>query len=632
MRVVWIACVVLAGAFVHTASADPRQDRARAEQICAAREPGCDWLATLSSLERATVVRALTARGYELEAQPWGKTIGHVRVYNEDVFAEGTALIKFFNKFHVTTKENAVRQEVVVSPGEVWDQLRIDETARRLRDPLWTTVIVVLPVKSAEPGKVDALVVTRDIWSLRLNTNYTYQLGTLTNLSITLSENNFLGQRNVVALGLNMDQGAIATGPLFINKNVFGQHYVLAARVDAIYTRRALFDERVLNREGSRSSVTLTKELWRLSEKWGGNLSFAHSNSIARTFNGLDLRQLRCPLDGSRCFNPRATDPPPPDDEPLLPRTFSLRNWSASVEATRRWGAQWKQQVSIGQTVSNRRSAPLASFPGDDVQRASFIRDVLPRSELISAPFVQYTVFTPRFRMLRNINTYDLAEDVRYGPVLDTSLSFGTRLLGGDRNFLTGVLNLSYTMPWCRDGFVRTGVGIGGRAQTSGFTDDDTDGLRFIDNTASATLRAVSPTYGWARVVAEASFSTRWNDTQNSFFTLGGADNGLRGFQINELFGARTGDRRMLAQVEVRTVPRPIWVLRAGAVAFYEVGSVADTLRDVRLHHDVGVGLRMLIPQTSRELFRFDLAVPLDSTGATQAGQLRFTAGFDSAF
>jgi len=34
-----------------------------------------------------------------------------------------------------------------------------------------------VPVKSAEPGKVDVLVVTRDIWSLRLNTQYTFQEG-----------------------------------------------------------------------------------------------------------------------------------------------------------------------------------------------------------------------------------------------------------------------------------------------------------------------------------------------------------------------------------------------------------------------------------------------------------------------
>jgi len=42
-----------------------------------------------------------------------------------------------------------------------------------------------------------------------------------------------------------------------------------------------------------------------------------------------------------------------------------------------------------------------------------------------------------------------------------------------------------------------------------------------------------------------------------------------------------------------------------------------------------GVGLRALIPQTSRELFRFDLAFPLDGAFA---GTPRFIAAFESAF
>jgi hypothetical protein len=81
---------------------------------------------------------------------------------------------------------------------------------------LETSVVVVIPVTSAQEGKVDMLVVTRDIWSLRLNTQYTFQQGSLTNLSIALSENNFLGRRSVFAAGFTMDQGAIATGPITV--------------------------------------------------------------------------------------------------------------------------------------------------------------------------------------------------------------------------------------------------------------------------------------------------------------------------------------------------------------------------------------------------------------------------------
>src|SRR5439155_9438298 len=120
--------------------------------------------------------------------------------------------------------EKAVRDELPIHAGEVWDSDRVAEGARILHDPLYSSVVALLPIKSSEPGKVDLLVVTRDVWSLRFNTQYTFQQGSLTNLSISISENNFLGHRDVLAAAALMDQGSLAFGPLFINKNLLGKH------------------------------------------------------------------------------------------------------------------------------------------------------------------------------------------------------------------------------------------------------------------------------------------------------------------------------------------------------------------------------------------------------------------------
>src|SRR5262249_46492046 len=140
----------------------------------------------------------------------------------EDVFAEPAPLLWIANYLHYTTRESAIRDELTINPGEVWDQDRVEESARRLRDPLWSSVVVAFPVKSIDPKQVDLFVVTRDVWSIRLNTKYTIQgmPAKLTDLSISLSENNFLGNRDVVAGALTMDQGSIAIGPVFIDKNL----------------------------------------------------------------------------------------------------------------------------------------------------------------------------------------------------------------------------------------------------------------------------------------------------------------------------------------------------------------------------------------------------------------------------
>jgi hypothetical protein len=615
----WIVCGVLAIASV--AAADTREDRARAEQVCLARDPTCDWVAALSSLERLTVVHALTARGYTVEPSPWGKVVGAIRVYNEDVFPEQNRVLQFFNHFHVTTKEFAIAREVVISPGEVWDQARVEETARRLRDPLWSSVVVVLPVASSEPGKVDVLVVTRDVWSLRLNTKYTVQQGSLTNLSVALSENNFLGTRTVFAAGFLMDQGAVATGPIFINRNLLGKRLSLSARVDLIFNRDDLIGDRTFTREGSQSSISVSRPLFSLASQWGTGVSFSHRNAIERSFQGLDLFQVDCinTVDG-RCV---AAEPGAPD---TIGFQYAIKRWNVAASAVRQWGTKIKHQVSIGHRVDDQHREPLGSFPGDATERQAFINS-LPRSELTSTPFITYGLFTPTFKTLRNVSTYELAEDTRLGPDFDVAYAVGAKILGSDVNFQTGSWSLGWAFPWCRDGVVRPSVGMSTRYQNIDRDGDGTKQHEFIDNTASASFRVVTPTYKIASIVALMSVATRWNDTVSSAFGSFsiGSDNGLRGFQINQFRGQRLAS----GQFEVRTVARLFWRVAVGSVLFYDVGSAALTFKEMQLHHDVGAGLRMLIPQNGRDVFRFDLAIPLDGNAR---GTPRFIAAFESAF
>jgi hypothetical protein len=61
VRSLRVLCAIFAGTTL--ASGDSRLDRQLAEQRCLAKEPTCDWLGTLSSLERASVTRGIAKRG-----------------------------------------------------------------------------------------------------------------------------------------------------------------------------------------------------------------------------------------------------------------------------------------------------------------------------------------------------------------------------------------------------------------------------------------------------------------------------------------------------------------------------------------------------------------------------------------
>jgi hypothetical protein len=576
-------------------------DRETAEEQCAAHDPSCDWIATLSSLERASVVRALVSRGYELEPSPWNKVVGAIHVYNEEVFAEGGRVLRFFNHFHVTTKESTVRAEAVIAPGEVWDQRRIEETARGLRDPLFTSVVAVIPVKGKAPRAVDVLIVTRDIWSLRFNTQYTFQQGRLTNLLTSFSENNFLGRRAVLAAALTMDQGSIAVGPLFIAKNLLGEHLDLRVRVDDIFTRDDLTQRGTLHSEGTQSTITLSRPLWSLASEWGAGATFTHRFAIDRQYLGTELRTFDY------------VDPVTMEST-AFERQYAMRRWGASAYATRQWGTQLKQQLSLGHSVDSQRPRPLDDFTGSAAQRAAFVASVLPRSEVTSVPFIGYALFLPRYRTLRNLATFALAEDVRIGPDLDVTLGFGLKALGSDENFQRLGAAVGWTLPWSRDGFVRIAAGLGSRYQQG----------ELIDNNATWSVRAAAPAVAGVRFLAQSSLSTRWHDTQNRFYAIG-SDTGLRGYGINEFIGQRFAS----FQLEARTLPYAWWVLRIGGVAFYDLGGAADSLDQLELHQDAGLGLRMLIPQTSAQLVKFDFAIPFDGENR---GRVRFLAGFGSEF
>jgi hypothetical protein len=625
-------------------STDQRLD---AVHLCEQHDARCDWLETFSSFEKQSVARALAARGLQIDPQPWGKQIAHVRVYNEEVFAEPatgggfwTGLYRVVrgvgNVVHYTTRERAVRDELAISAGDTWDDDKVAESARILHDPLYSSVVALLPVKATEPGKVDLLVVTRDVWSLRFNTQFAFQQSSLTNLSISISENNFLGNRDVLAAAALMDQGALAVGPLFIDKNFLGKHLDFRARVDTILTRQSLSAVSLMSttpgsaqyvytpsgdpkgwedgggyrNEGHDATISLSRPLWSLATEWGGGASFSYSNAIARSYLSTGIR---------------AWDDPATPDLEAIPREYRYKTWSVGANAVRQWGSVLKQQLSIGYSVSSQHPSLLPNFSPDPMLRADFVRDVFPHDEVISQPYIEYTLFQPKYRTIRNFATYELAEDVRLGPDFDVSVAQALSPLGSTHTFTRPAISGGWTLPWARDGFVHPSAGTSLRIQSDGVHDT-------IDNTAQVSVRAGTPTLAWLhwvrlfRIVAQSTLETRWHDTQNAFYTIG-SDSGLRGYPINAFYG----ERRFSTIVEARLSPVPLWMLRVGGVLFYEAGGAANSIREIKLYQDVGLGLRLLIPQTSRELLRFDMAVPLVPSPGNPI-RPRFLLGFSSYF
>jgi hypothetical protein len=152
---------------------------------------------------------------------------------------------------------------------------------------------------------------------------------------------------------------------------------------------------------------------------------------------------------------------------------------------------------------------------------------------------------------------------------------------------------------------------------------------QLIDQRLSAVLYLASPPIGGAaRVVVAAMTDAVRADTHRTLFFLGG-DTGLRGYQIGEFQGAVGA----VAHAEVRTAPLAVGSQRFGAVLFYDVGHAAASYDALVPHHDLGVGLRWLIPQLNASVLRIDWAVATQAGPYTRPGLPgRVTAGFMQSF
>jgi hypothetical protein len=565
----------------------------------------------LGKLEQESVDDAMKTLGQPLiDPAPQGKTIGKVLVVNEDVFSQRDWYFQIFNIFHRTTRSYILERELLFRPGDVYDQALVEESTRnlqsppplvinqrRLFQPELSSVVVILPIVSAVPGQVDVLLVTRDVWSLRLNTNFEYQGNELTLLNASLSENNLFGWRRYLAATFNFDQGAYYYGPQYFDPNIAGTRLQLWASA-TFYTSRATHDY-----EGNSQIVSLRYPFYSLATRWAGGVDVVHSNTIFRDFLGNSLR----PVD--------LTATPAMEAIPLeYRRRITIVDSNASHAIG---GGALIQRVSAGYLVDSRRSEVPPDF-ADPALGPEFLAEYAPISETKSEPYLRYTMFTPRYIVLRDLDTFELRENRQLGPSLEVQAGEGIPALGADRLALD------------LHGLAKYAIGpAGSYAFLSVYGEARLWDGQWIDQRGTVTAYLATPLLGrLLRVVTQATLDSFRNDTRRSAIIVGGAT-GLRGYAVGEFRGSTS----FLAHVEVRTRAVPIWSQRFGTLLFYDVGNAAPSFDQLSLRNDVGLGLRWLLVQANSAVIRFDWAVPLQDGTVTRAGfPGRVSAGFEQVF
>ncbi len=530
--------------------------------------------------------RLLSDEGLRLAEAPEGKRIAYVRVVRDDVFVDEEIWPTWFNLFHWMTRDDVVRRELLLAPGEPFADARAEESMRNLRNMGIFALVRIVAVATEHPDEVGLIVHTRDLWSLRLEQdfNVTTQINSLL---LRITERNLFGRQKSVGTDFTLVPKTYTLRQFYVDRRLAGSSLSLAESAGIIFNRDSS------QAEGSLLGLSLYRPFFNLAQRHAFSFDASFSTRIARRLLNGDVDSYE-------------------KDGLSAQRAWRERAQSLGVSGSLRRGAWTKHTLTGGFSYRELSADPVAETKLPRALTDDFARDVLPRQRREIGPSVSYDVFVPEFKIFENLGTFGQSENVRLGPQLDLGLRVPLEVLGSTRTSCVMAASLGLVM-------APGGGLLEGRVSGSARY----EGSELIDQLAVVMLRGATPSLGFGRLVARTVLEARRNDTARGLVALGG-DNGLRGYLSQALFAY--GASRVLGNVELRTLPVEWQAVHVGGVIFADVGSVYERFREMRPVYGVGVGLRLFFPQFNRYPFSFDAGAPtqgpFEVAPSFQAGQI----------
>lgn len=536
-----------------------------------------------SGYERATIERALSSLGARLDPSPEGKIVEAIDVVPLEVIEDRDPAPRFLNWFHAVSRPYVIRREVLLAVGRPYVKALADETARNLRAIRQVSLVLVFAVQGSRPDRVRVVVVTKDIWSLRLNSDYRFAGGALEHLFLQPSEENLLGSHQSIALQLELDPGALSLGAAYSVPRIGGSRVALRAEANAIVGRESG------ELEGSHGELEYGQPLYAAEAEWAWEAKIEWRNEVTRRFVGTRLAG----------FDAEATE-----EVDRIPYRYRSDQLVGSYKVTRSFGGAAggagaaggvKHDVSVGIEASRKafRAGDLSGFAPAAVQE--FERSVLPVSDTRIGPAFTYSTYSTRFLRVLDFNTLGLQEDYRVGHELLLKIYPVTTALNSSRDFLGVYAAGAYTVP-LGDGLARAVVKSVTEIERS----------RIADASIDLRARVHTPSFGFGRLVLDAQLLHRYRNHLNRRSQLGG-DTRLRGYPTRAFLGKDV----FSANLELRTRPVEVWSCQIAGVSFFDVGDAFDGFGDLRVKQSAGVGLRLLFPQLDRVVMRADWGIPL---------------------
>jgi hypothetical protein len=550
-----------------------------------------------SDYEEVLIQWGLSQAGRERDLNPEGKRVTEILVASEDIVAESDPYPQWFNWPHVKTRPHVIEREVLLREGDVYRQELVDETERNLRGLAIFAVVRAVPVKAAREGEVGLLVVTKDLWSIRMTTDFS-TVGTLLKfLQIRPTEQNFLGRGQQVALDFILRLDSLSVGQQFSAPRLWGSHLSFSENAALVFNRHTG------RLEGSTGNISFGQPLYSLSAKHAYSLTASWATRPVRIYRGASAWLLPYPSEA----NPQSQ----------VPLAYRAREAGAQASYTRAYGQETKFHAFVGVGGYVHRYAALGDSGLDEAQRQWLSANHLPRSEDAAYLLLGARSFRAEYAKLQNLQTFALSEDYQMGHWLLAAARWADTAWGSDTRFVE--LGLAARYRWLLWGADFLSIEAAATARWMPDAASSPQAAVWVNRRAAVQVFNASPPLGPGRFVVRGLFDARWKDLDNTLMLLGGS-NGLRGVE-SEAF---SGDRFLLFNVEYRTRPLEFHTLHAGLVFFWDAGSAF--YKRPQLAHTLGLGIRALFPQFNVMPIRIDVGYVLN--GEPPPFWNRFSASF----
>ncbi len=188
--------------------------------------------------------------------------IGRINVHRRQVFDGKHAdwFGSFVNKFHVLTREDIIRNELLFKQGDIYSPDLLDETERNLR-ALGIIGDVDIVSDTVRNRRIDVSVYTHDRWTLGVKWAYK-QEGGVQNMTVALKDDNFMGRGQGLSVGYNYrsDRNNPHGAELdFVERRLFGTRFGLRAKY-------------VNSEDAKMHSLSLQRSFYEEAATWAGSV------------------------------------------------------------------------------------------------------------------------------------------------------------------------------------------------------------------------------------------------------------------------------------------------------------------------------------------------------------------------